>query len=470
MESNLIRAIKARIFDELADSANKHPGYDTRIKIFHKFPEEERPQMGILVKNSSATRIRMSADDFVGEMRSHLALAKDTDHDGISVEWVWEDFHNLTKFVTSEDVSSQLDPTTRVFYTAHKPIVSGEHNSKVADNFAQVEVFVNGEKTFPEFVEGSRGLVVLSVAPPEDAEVLISYHYKNLTPPGRYYLGMTEDNQYTILPLYIVEKELVIGLTTGLELTSSLDHSNVFAFLDKLYTQKTHKSEKLVLEKGVDYTLATSGVITFLNPLVAGTSLYANYRWEGTIIGPLPLPNSYYADNTSLPGVVIAFGARAKKGDRLVILVHENRELASKVYGGHWRVSLDISIFTRSPQELAELTDHIIDDLWARKRNKLIYEGITLEELEPTGESEEVYDANTGDIYFTSSINLVLMSEWKRFVPYEIDLEDFSTIVHPYPTQINYVVSNQNMFFQKLTVKPSAFEVKYPVTGYPKII
>lgn len=470
MESNLIRAIKARIFDELADSANKHPGYDSRIKIFHKFPEEERPQMGILVKNSSASRIRMSADDFVGDMRSHLALASDTDHEGVAVEWVWEDFQNLTKSVTREDVSSQLNPTTRVFYTAHKPIVSGEHNSKAADNFAQVEVFINGSKVFPEFVEGKSGLVVLSVAPPSAAVVEINYHYKNLTPPGRYYLDMVEDNQYTILPLYIVEKELVLPLTTGLELTSNLSNSNIFEFLDKLYTQKTPRSEKLPLVKGVDYSLSSAGLITFLTPVLAGTSLYANYRWQGTLIGPKTLPNAYYADNTSLPGVVIAFGARAKKGDRLVILVHENRELASKVYGGHWRVSLDISIFTRSPQELAELTDHIIDDMWSRKRNKLIFEGITLEAMEPTGESEEVYDANTGDIYFTSSVSLELMSEWKRFVPYEIDLEDFSINVYPYPTQINYMVSNQNMFFQKLAIKPKAFEVKYPKTGYPRIL
>ena len=470
MESNLIRAIKNRIFDELADSANKHPLYaNNRISIFHKFPEQERPQRGIIIRNSSASRIRMSADDFAGNMKSHLALASDTDHNGTSVEWVWEDYNNLTKFVAQEDVSSQLDDVTRIFYTAHKNIVSGKHNTTLADNFAQVEVLVDGSKVFSEFVDGAKGLIVLPLAPPLGATVLVSYFYKNLTPPGRYYLDMIDEKQYTILPLYIVKNELVISLTTGLELTASLSNSNIFEFLDKLYTKKQSNSEKLPLVKGTDYTLASSGLITFLTPLVSGTSLYADYRWEGPLMGPFNLPNAYYADYTSLPGVVIAFGSRAIKGDRLVILVHNNREPASRVYGGHWRISLDISVFTRSAQELAELTDHIIDDMWTRKKDKLTFEGITLEELEPTGESEDVYDNNTGDIYFSSSVNLSLISEWKRFEPFEIDLDDFTAEINPYPTQTDYVVNNQNMFFQKLSVRPKAFEVKYPMTGYPRI-
>ena len=172
MESNLIRAIKNRIFDELADSANKHPLYaNNRISIFHKFPEQERPQRGIIIRNSSASRIRMSADDFAGNMKSHLALASDTDHNGTSVEWVWEDYNNLTKFVAQEDVSSQLDDVTRIFYTAHKNIVSGKHNTTLADNFAQVEVLVDGSKVFSEFVDGAKGLSVLPLAPPLGATV-----------------------------------------------------------------------------------------------------------------------------------------------------------------------------------------------------------------------------------------------------------------------------------------------------------
>ena len=467
MESNLTKVIKERIFDELTDSLNKLPGFSEKVKVFHKFPEEERPQRGIILRNSSANRIKMSADDFAGTLKSHLALAALKYKAGIALEWVWEDENNLTKYVLEEDVSSTLDPSRRIFKTQNKPITAGPHNTEIADNFAQIDVTVDGSKVYTEYLDGKEGLGVLPVPVPLNSVVKVSYWYKNLVPPGRYYLEMTEDNEYTITPLYITKDELVIERTTGSELSAFLANQNIYEYLQELYTKKTDRSVKLSLTNGVDYTISSNGEITFLTPLLANTRLYACYRHLGTVIGPKILPNKNYADYESLSGIVLAFGSRAVKGDSLVILVREFREPSAGIYSGHWRISLDFGVFCRDPMQLSEISDHMIDDLW-RKRDALSAEGITLEELEPTGESEEVYDNNTGDIFYVMNCSLVLMSEWKRYIPYEIDIQDFSVNTSVSPQQSDYSIDANNILYQKLSSLSRPFEVKYPVRKFPK--
>lgn len=89
---NLINTMKRRLILELQDSFSRHPVYAEHIVpyIQNRYAFDERPQMGIVVKGSSANKVRLAADDFKGEMVSYVMLG----HVGapaFPIEWVRED-------------------------------------------------------------------------------------------------------------------------------------------------------------------------------------------------------------------------------------------------------------------------------------------------------------------------------------------------------------------------------------------
>jgi hypothetical protein len=480
MDSRLLRSVKRRIFDELTDSLQQNSIYRDKVKAYHKFPYKERPMMGIVLKNASSSRQRLSPDDYAAELSSHVALASAKDKEGRILKWVWEDQTNLTKYQPNEDVSSQLSGdtnfgTNRVFTVQHKPIVAGTFNSKTAHNFAQVSVTVNGSVTFPEYVNGEKGIVILQQAPPVGSVVLISYEYLNLTPPGRYYIEITSDTQFVIDPLYVVTKEELISRTTGTELTAQTENHSLLPNFDVLYTLKNKylrcKNDyeyRINLVRGTDYTIDTYGTITFLQPLPVDTSLYANYRWVGDELGPFELSKKEYIyNNTALPGVILGFSNEQIIGDKNVIIVYPKREQAARVYSGHWMMNFDIEVICRDPVQLPDLTDWIVNDMWSRKRVRLIMEGLTMESIEPGGEIEDVYDENTGDQYYRNSVSLTLISEWKRFEPYLTEIMDYDMVLYPFVKTVDYVVNNQGKVLEMSVVPNSKpFEVKYPEVGY----
>ena len=125
--------------------------------------------------------------------------------------------------------------------------------------------------------------------------------------------------------LLIVKKEEVITKTSGVETSIQLEYNNLLPDFDVLYTKKYEKSTNNYLVRGTDYTIdLASGIITFLNHLPSGTTLYANYRYIGQSLGPFTLPTDpYQYTNTVLPGVVLAFSnLEFEVGDKNVIIVY----------------------------------------------------------------------------------------------------------------------------------------------------
>jgi len=487
MEINLLRTVKFRVMDELRYAVQKHQLYRDKVKVYHKFPYTERPMTGVVLRNASSSRQRLSADDFAGTLESHFALARAKNHEGSLLEWVWEDPTHMTGVQNNEDLSSQITGTSghgtnRVFYVQHKPIISGRNNTQPADNFRQVHLTLNGKVIYAELVDGSRGMIMLPTAPVSGDDLRVSYYYKSIIDPGRYYIEMIDDTRFVIDPLYQVKKEKVIARTTGTESTASLDHGNLLDGFDKLYTIKTSNSHKIYLVKNSEYTLDnTSGLITFLEPLPVDTTLYADYRWVGSTMGPYDVPKGFHYKNEDLPGVVLSFSNQIKQGDKMVVIAYDQRETAAKMYSGHFRMHFDIDVFTRDPEQLADLTDHIVQEIWSNRRLDLMREGLTIEEFDPTGESEDVYDENTGDLYYKNSLALEMMTEWKKFVPYLTEILDIDTNLNAYVLNVGmsgdtgminnpeYVVTNQNRILHlDLLPNDKPFEVKYPKAGYPR--
>ena len=477
MENYLYTAVKYRLFEIMNSSIQKHPTYKKEAKAYNRLNmSKERPQIGVLLQSASSSRINLSADSFIGELKSHVNLVRAGNAPGSSMEWVWEDSVNITKRVIAEDVSASLSADGTVIRTAHYPICSGYGNTTTANNFGQIELTINGVPTLASFVQGLTGKIALPGAVPASAVITVSYYYNNLDLPGFYYTEMLTKDEFIITPMYSVYDEVVISKTTGIETASTLRNSPVLIdYVLTLYTKKTPLAVQLYLDRDVDFNVQADGTIVFLQPLPKGTTLYGTYRYQGANRGPFTVPNEYsYVDN-AIRGAVLSFGSRKTPGDKQVVILTPARDVVASVYGGHYSMTMEWRVFSRDPETTSELTDHLVSDLWGNVKEPLRFEGLTIEVVDATGESEEMYDESTQTPYWQNTISIQIMTEWKKFVPFVLNLNKYTFKLYQEQdapqssaVSINSSVSTDN----ELWVDPSekVFKVTYPTTGYPTFI
>lgn len=470
--NNLLFSVKRRILDEVVSAFNQHPSYSKKVEVYNKFPYQERVQYGVILRNSSASVVRMSPDNYMAELITHVRLVRHTNYPGLSVEWARENAPEVTDYIVDEDVSDQVGPTQRQFLTS-KVILSGPGNTKYANNIGQVRITVNGNQVFPEYINGKRKIVLLQRTPASGDIVKISYYTRNIVDPGIYVLDFNEDNQFTIGPIFIIEDEFLIEGTDGTETSVSLSHNMIESDTDRLYLSSYNDHIPIWLERGTDYTIDYSaGLISFLNPLPKNFNLFADYMYQpGYGVGPYVF-KPYQEVHDALKGVVISIGRRAQKGDRQIIIVSEHREDTAKVYGGHWEMSLSLGVIAKDPIQMEEMTDHIVQFLWGQRKNFLEFEGITLNSVEPTGETEEVFIDTTGDLYYESSVDISVMTEWQKFIPYRWKIRKFyvESQLRQEDTTNDYFINKNNKLFWRF-LEPDIREViKYPTIGYERVI
>lgn len=403
MYQSLMFAVKQRMLDEVEAAFADHPAFSEKVKVYHKFPYDERVQYGVVLRSTSSTQMRMSADNYLAEDISMVRLARQTTHPAVAIEWARENVNALTD-ESVEDVSGQLGPTQRMFRTL-TPILAGPNNLDFADSVGQVRLTVDGIPQLPEFVDGAKGVVVMRRAPAAGSKVVVTYNSRTITRPGMYVFTFVEDNQFIVAPIYIEKGEEVISSTTGTEITVSLDNQKVDPGSDVLYLLMQNGDVPQKLVRGTDYSIVyATGVITFLLPLPTGQRLFANYRWqpENYYNGPFTF-KTYQENHDVVPGAVVAIGRRAKKGDQQAVIITANREPQARIYGGHWTMALDFAVVAKDPIQMGEMADQLVNWLWSVRKNHLEYEGLTLNSVEPTGESEETFMESTGDVYYTTS-------------------------------------------------------------------
>jgi hypothetical protein len=415
---SLLTAMKRRIMDETELAFDQHPAFSEKVKVFNKFPFDERIQYGMLLRNASASQIRLSPDNFMSDLISHVRVARQTAYPGLAIEWVRENIGNITK-ITTEDVSSQLGSTQRKFITSQS-ICSGPDETHYSGSPGQVYVTVNGTAVVPDYVDGKTGTVILPSCPGDGSTVIIQYYYRNLVPYGLYAVDFIEDNQFTVAPLYIIENEVLIDLTTGTETTAQLAHFPIELDSEQINLAFRNNVKIEALTRGTDYNInINTGLITFLVPLMKNYRITADYRYQpqNYVNGPYTF-KEYQENHVAIPGIVLSIGRRAKKGDQQIVVVSQFREQQARIYGGHWEMSLEMAAIAKDPMQMEQMTEHLVSYLWGQRKNDLEFEGITLNRVEPSGESEEIHIDTTGDLYFESTVSINLQSEWQRFAPY----------------------------------------------------
>jgi hypothetical protein len=182
-----------------------------------------------------------------------------------------------------------------------------------------------------------------------------------------------------------------------------------------------------MLFEGTNYTLTVdpqgvpTGEVVLTQPLTGGRYIVADYRYAGTSTGPFKFTPGR-ADNTAIPGTVLAFGRRNEANDRMAVVVQGIRQPSALEYGGRWEIGFDLDIIARDIHAEREITDFTVTYLWGILRSYLSTEGIEMTELSMGGESEETYDENGDDYFYNSTLSLTLSTEWHIDVPLPIFL------------------------------------------------
>lgn len=429
MYQNLLFGVKRRILTEVEGAFQNHPVFSPKVEVKNKFPYNERVQYGVILRNTAASQIRMSADNYMADITSHVRLIRVKGCPGTSIEWVKENEPYITNWY-EEDLTLRIDPTQRQYITAF-PMLNGAGNTNYADSAMQIRVIKNGLEIYAESVDGENKRVILSQAPQLGDTLKICYYRRVLADPGVYQVSFLSDDQFEVRAMYEIDGEVLVGKTTGTESTLTLQRFPLSEKSEQIYldyeNRVVREDPKILLVRGVDYSIDyTTGEVTFLLPLPENYILKASYYTALTNPwGPYTF-KPYHEIHEAIPGVVICMGRRAVLGDLQAINVSRLREPQARIYGGHWNMSLSLGVIAKDSIQMEEMVDQIVNWLWAVRKNQMEYEGVTLTRVEPTGESEETFIESTGDLYFESSVDIDLMSEWQKFSPYPYALRLFN--------------------------------------------
>ena len=220
-----------------------------------------------------------------------------------------------------------------------------------------------------------------------------------------------EPGQFIIDPLLTVTDEAVLRFQSGIEHEAQLQN------VPSRGTLRLWLNKRTLLTEGKDYSVDyATGAIQLTVRAAPTSTLTADYRYTVPSVGPVDF---YWnrSDHTTLPGVVMAFGKRAVTGDKVAVVVYEDRVEAARAFGGKFEVSFDLDVITQDPNQMEEIADLTIMYLWGERKPYLEAEGIEIVDISMGGEAEESYD-ETGDTYFyNASISLQLRADWEIHVP-----------------------------------------------------
>lgn len=341
----------------------------------NKYAFDERPQFGIVVKGSSANNIKLSPQNLLGTVESHVMLSY-LDTPSYLLEWVKEDFNTV-----KENGGSM-------------PIPAGVYYLECLD------------------------------APTNPNEV----------------------GHFIIDPLLTVTDEPLLQIVSGVETSAHLQQVPVQG------TLHIWLNRKIPLYEGKDYTVNyTTREVTILVNLIPGAILTSDYRYPVDSIGPLEWKWNT-ADWKTLPGVILAFGKRGKKGDKIGVVVYDDRVDTATAHGGKFEVSFDIDVIAQDPMQMEEMADYALMSLWHEKRPNLSFEGIEVTEVSIGGEAEEAYDEVADTFYYTASMSIQIQSDWEVHLPLPFTISGASAATLPDGSPGIQPVSQTELFFATVPI------------------
>jgi hypothetical protein len=239
------------------------------------------------------------------------------------------------------------------------------------------------------------------------------------SPPGVYFLSVVkvpdESNanpgEFTIDPVLTVLQEPLITFSSSADQDAQIPRDNIYPGSLQLWLEN-----RRMLIPDVDYSVDYStGHIVFLKPTPAGMTIFSDYRYRIGLQGPFNFWRER-PDVTVLPGAVIAFGDRVQSCDKVAIVVTDTRTDVAEVYGGKFEVNFELIVFTRDTDDRDRMSDYVVVKFLELTKD-LGYDGLELLNISPGGQSEEVYNQETDEYYFDTSVSLSIRVDWEIQVP-----------------------------------------------------
>lgn len=238
----------------------------------------------------------------------------------------------------------------------------------------------------------------------------------NLVKPGYYIIRMTDvskDNvgQFVVEPYLTVADELLEIKHEGFNKVY-LQHNNINPSSDYILSENGQ-----ILRRNDHYTINyNNGEVTFLKPIDDFGQLTADYQYIGAQTGPFEVEVET-ANNVAIPGVVLAFGDQFKKDAVQVVVVYPSRQEVAKAYIGKWNMRLDISAYAQDTDTQEQLVDLTSMFLWSVLQEKLVNEGIYLDNFALSGESEEDEEKASDELAYLGGLSFDVSVEWEVHQP-----------------------------------------------------
>lgn len=234
---------------------------------------------------------------------------------------------------------------------------------------------------------------------------------KNLVKPGFYVIEMIEDNKFVVDPYLSVSDEPLQIEEDG------------FKYADLQHNKLNPGSEFIVAEtampllRDTHYTMDyTNGRITFLQPIDDFGDLTIDYQYIGERKGPFEVQPET-ANLIAIPGVVLAFGNFLTKGGIQVVIVYPSRQEVAKSFLGKWKLSLNLSAVAQDTDTEEQLVDLAVMYLWSVLQDKLVNDGIYIENFNISGESEEEEAPTANELSFLADFSFDVHVEWEAHQP-----------------------------------------------------
>ena len=342
----LSNSTKKRVIKEIKEILSEHPKYrDDSNNVQNKYSFEERPARGVIVEGTSGDRVVLSADNYMGRLKSFAMLTSVDGCPNTTVEWVRENESLLSKI----NASGQVFPTAPGAY------------------YFEVTGLPDEPKNLPGFV--------------------------------------------SIQPILTVFNEELIVLDYEGYGEAQLAHEHVEPKSVRIWIENRRP-----LVEGEDFQVDyDSGLISFLKERPPNQRITSDYRYRIAKVESLPFHKEQF-DVNMIPGAVIAFGDRCQLNDRFAVVVTDERTDVADVFGGKFEMNFDLLAFSKDAEDREKLSDYIVMKILDRQ-NVLGFEGFELTNLTPGGENEDVFNPETDEYFYDSSISLGFRVDWFIYRP-----------------------------------------------------
>jgi len=245
--------------------------------------------------------------------------------------------------------------------------------------------------------------------------------------PGIYFMEILKQPENAQDPgLFVIDPQYTVTDEPVLRFISGYEHEAHLQDVPLKNTLRLWLNGNILLDEGEDYAVDWStGELTIQKHQPPEATLTADYR----TVGPSTDPVQFFwntSDVKTIPGVVLAFGKRARKGDKVAIVVYQDRVDAAFAYGGKFDATFEFDVISRDPNQMEEIADLVIMYLWGTRKPVLEYEGIEIMDISMGGETEETYDETADEYYYNASISITLRADWEIHVPLPLTISKVS--------------------------------------------